>query len=90
MPQKKFSSAAYTIFISFALIIQRKELIAILPMDKTSTPDLKIDGPVIAQALKNEKFPKPSVSSLEFIRNFARNFRVARNVDDDMREFVLN
>ena len=59
-------------------------------MDKTSTPDLKIDGPIIGQALKKEKFPKPSVSSLEFIRNFARNFRVEKSINGDMREFVLN
>lgn len=59
-------------------------------MDKTSTPDLKIDGNVISQALKKEKFPSPSSSSLEFIRNFARNFRVEKSINDDIREFVLN
>ena len=59
-------------------------------MDKTSTPEFKIDGSVIRQALKTEKLPKPGVSSLEFIKNFARNFRVQRGVEGDIREMVLN
>ena len=61
-----------------------------MPMDKTSTPEFKIDGSVIRQALKKEKFPKPSVSSLEFLKNFARNFRVQGGIDGDIREMVLN
>ena len=61
-----------------------------MPMDKTSTPKFKIDGSVIKQALKTEKLPKPGVSSLEFIKNFARNFRLQRNVEGDIREMVLN
>ena len=59
-------------------------------MDKTSTPELRIDGSVIRQALKNEKFPKPCVASLEFIKNFARNFKVQKNIEGDIRELVLN
>ena len=61
-----------------------------MPMDKTSTPKFKIDGSVIKQALKNEKFPKPSVSSLEFLKNFARNFRVQGGIEGEIREMVLN
>ena len=61
-----------------------------MPMDKISTPKFKIDGSVIKQALKNDSFPKPSVSSLEFLKNFARNFRVQRGVEGDIREMVLN
>ena len=61
-----------------------------MPMDKTSTPELIIDGSVIKQALKKEKFPKPSISSLEFLKNFARNFRVHPGIDGDIRELVLN
>lgn len=56
-------------------------------MDKTSTP---ITEQILAKALKKEKFPRPSVSSLEFIRNFARNFRVEKSVSGGMGEFVLN
>ena len=61
-----------------------------MPMDKTSTPEFEINGSVIRQALENEKFPKPCVSSLEFIKNFARNFRIQRDVEGDIREMVLN
>ena len=61
-----------------------------MPMDKTSTPEFEINGSVIKQALKNEKFPKPSVSSLEFLKNVARNFRVQRGIEGDIREMVLN
>ena len=56
-------------------------------MDKTSTP---ITESVISKALKKEKFPLPSATSLEFIKNFARNFRIQRNVEGDIREMVLN
>ena len=59
-------------------------------MDKTSTSGFNIDGSVIGQALKKEKFPKPSISSLEFLKNFARNFRVQQGIDGDIREMVLN
>jgi hypothetical protein len=59
-------------------------------MDKTSTPGFNIDGSVIRQALKKEKFPKPSISSLEFLKNFARNFRVKDGIEGDIREMVLN
>ena len=59
-------------------------------MDKTYNTDLKIDGSVIRQALKNEKFPKPCVASLEFIKNFARNFKVQKNIEGNIRELVLN
>lgn len=56
-------------------------------MDKTSTP---ITEPVIRKALKKEQFPKPSAVTLEFIRNFARNFKVEKGIQGDIREFVLN
>lgn len=59
-------------------------------MDKTSTPEFRIDGSVIRQALKKEKFPKPCASSIEFIKNFARNFKVQKNIEGDIRELVLN
>ena len=61
-----------------------------MPMDKTSTPEFKFDGSVIRQALKTEKFPKPCAASLEFIRNFARNFKVQQSIEGDIRELVLN
>jgi hypothetical protein len=77
----------YTISVSGALIIQRIYFLSCLPMDKNSTP---ITEQVISKALKKEKFPSPSASSLEFIKNFARNFRVEKSLNGDFREFVLN
>lgn len=59
-------------------------------MDNKSTSKPELTDSLIEHALKKEKFPKPSASSLAFIRNFARNFRVQRGIDGDMREIVLN
>jgi hypothetical protein len=59
-------------------------------MDKTSTPEFELSESVIKNALKIDFFPQPSVSSLEFIKNFARNFKVQKNIDGDIRELVLN
>ena len=56
-------------------------------MDRTSTP---VSEQLVAEALKKEKCPKPSLSTLEFIKNFARNFRAEKRVNGDVREFVLN
>ena len=61
-----------------------------MPMDKTSTSELNSAESLIKQALKTEKFPKPSITSLEFLKNFARNFRVQRGVDGNIGELVLN
>ena len=59
-------------------------------MDKTSTPEFELSESVVRSALKINFFPRPSASSLEFIRNFARNFKVQKNVEGDIREIVLN
>ena len=59
-------------------------------MDKNSTPELEITGSLVEQALKRDKYPKPSATSLAFLKNFARNFRIQRNVEGDIREMVLN
>jgi hypothetical protein len=59
-------------------------------MDKTSTSEFEISGSLIEKALKKEKYPKPSATSLAFLKNFARNFKVHRSVEGDIREMVLN
>ncbi|MBR5475258.1 MAG: hypothetical protein IKV17_00365 [Bacteroidaceae bacterium] len=59
-------------------------------MDKTSTTDFTLSENLIKKALKGDLCSSPSKSSLEFIRNFARNFRVQANFDGDIRELVLN
>lgn len=82
-----FCGGIYYLFMRSVIILENE---IIKPMDKTFTSEFEITGSVIAQALKNEKFPKPSVSSIEFIKNFARNFRVQKNIEGDIREFVLN
>lgn len=59
-------------------------------MDKNFTPDFNFQNSIISKALKGEAMPSPSVSSLEFIRNFARNFRVCRDDNGIVHDFVLN
>lgn len=81
-----FFSGIYYFYISNVYNTD-KRIKMVLPMDKTSTP---ITEQIISKALKKEKYPSPSVASLEFIRNFARNFRVEKGVNGDYREFVLN
>ena len=78
---------AYTICSSDALYIQN---IKRVPMNKTSTQEFELSESLLKDALKMDFFPKPSTASLEFIRNFARNFRVQKNIEGDIREMVLN
>lgn len=59
-------------------------------MDKTSTSEFELTESVIKNAFKFGFFPQPSISSIEFIKNFARNFKVQKSVDGDIREVVLN
>lgn len=59
-------------------------------MDDIFTQDSNFSENVLKQALCSEKLPSPSRSSLEFIRNFARNFRVCGSVEGRAQEFVLN
>ena len=59
-----------------------------MPMKLFSTSDL--NDALITKALKAEEYPSPNALSLEFIKNFARNFRVQANFDGDIRELVLN
>lgn len=59
-------------------------------MDETSTPKIKITDKLIECALKADGFPKATEVSLEFIRNFAANFRVCKDVDGRVQELLLN
>ena len=87
MPQKNFFFGGIYYFYVPSVNNTKERPNNRLPMDKTSTA---ITEHVIRKALKKEKFPRPSVSSLEFIKNFARNFRVEKEMNGDYREFVLN
>ncbi|MBQ8542628.1 MAG: hypothetical protein IJ436_04065 [Bacteroidaceae bacterium] len=57
-------------------------------MDKKSTPELKHS--IIKKALQGERMPSPSLTSLEFIKNFACNFRVCKGENGMVQDFVLN
>lgn len=59
-------------------------------MDEISTHESKIDRQLLTQALIGEKYPSPAKSSLEFIRNFARNFRISNCVNGRAQELILN
>ena len=59
-------------------------------MDKTSTQELCLNDSLIEQALKKKKYPAPSASSLEFLKNFARNFKSLAGVEGEAKDFVLN
>ena len=59
-----------------------------MPMDLFSTLDL--NDALISKALKAEEYPSPSVSSLEFIAKFARNYRAKKGNDGTMVEYVLS
>ncbi|MBR5456289.1 MAG: hypothetical protein IKU76_04995 [Bacteroidaceae bacterium] len=59
-------------------------------MNKTSTQEFELSESLLKDALRMDFFPKPGAVSLEFIRNFARNFRVQKNIEGDIREMVLN
>ncbi len=87
MPQKNFFFGGIYYFYVSSVNNTKERTNNRLPMDKTSTA---ITEHVIRKALKKEKFPRPSVSSLEFIKNFAHNFRVEKDMNGDYREFVLN
>ena len=87
MPQKNFFFGGIYYFYVASVNNTKERTNNRLPMDKTSTA---ITEHVIRQALKKEKFPRPLVSSLEFIKNFARNFRAEKGINGDYREFVLN
>ena len=59
-------------------------------MDETSTSKIKITEKIIERALKTDSFPKAKEASLEFIRNFAANFRVANVMEGRAQDLILN
>lgn len=59
-------------------------------MDKLFTSDLKLKEKELAFLFSDETRVSPKDSTLDFIKNFARNFRVVKNVDSSLQGFVLN
>jgi hypothetical protein len=59
-------------------------------MDKLFTSDLKLKEKELTSLFSDETRVSPKDSTLDFIKNFARNFRVVKNIDSSLQGFVLN
>ncbi len=59
-------------------------------MDKLFTSDLKLQEKDFGSLFSDEHRVSPKESTLDFIKNFARNFRVVKNIDSSLQGFVLN
>jgi hypothetical protein len=59
-------------------------------MDDLFTSELKIKEKDIRSLFGDELRVSPKESTLDFIKNFARNFRVAKNVETSLQGFILN
>ena len=59
-------------------------------MDDIFTQDSILSENVLKQAVRAEEYPSPSRNSLEFIKNFARNFRICGNIEGRAQELILN
>lgn len=59
-------------------------------MDDIFTRNFKFNEKVTDEALYSEDNLSPSKSSLEFIKNFARNFRVYNAIEGRAQELLLN
>lgn len=59
-------------------------------MDSTFTPEFTLTEALLAKAMKKCEMPKPSTASLEFIKNFARNFRVEKRLENSFQGMVIN
>ncbi len=59
-------------------------------MDDIFTRNFRFNEKVTEEALYSEKELTPSKNSLEFIKNFARNFRVCNAIEGRAQELLLN
>lgn len=59
-------------------------------MDDIITSDFTLTDKILRAALKGDVFPEPARESLDFIKSFARNFRVNGNVEGRAQEYILN
>lgn len=59
-------------------------------MDNIFTPELKKIEQQVSASLRNEKSYSPKESTLEFIKDFARNFRVDKETETAIQGFILN
>ncbi len=61
-----------------------------MPMNNIFTPKLKKIEQQVSAAMRNEKSYSPKESTLEFIKDFARNFRVDKETEVTIQSFILN
>jgi hypothetical protein len=59
-------------------------------MDDLFTSNLKIKEKELSSLLGDELRLSPKESTIDFIKNFARNFRVVKNVEVSLPGFILN
>lgn len=59
-------------------------------MDDIFTQDSIFTDEVLRQAFRGRERHLPSEGSLEFIRNFARNFRICDCIEGRAQELLLN
>ena len=59
-------------------------------MDDLFTSNLKIKEKELSSLLGDELRVSPKESTIEFIKNFARYFRVVKNVEVSLPGFILN
>jgi hypothetical protein len=59
-------------------------------MDDLFTSNLKIKEKELSSLLGDELRVSPKESTIDFIKNFARNFRVVKNVEVSLPGFILN
>ena len=59
-------------------------------MDDLFTSELNFKEKDIRSLFGDELRVSPKESTLDFIKNFARNFKVAKNVETSLQGFILN
>ena len=59
-------------------------------MDDLFTSELNIKEKELRSLFGDELRVSPKEATLDFIKNFARNFRVAKNVETSLQGFILN
>lgn len=59
-------------------------------MDDLFTQELNIKEKELCSFFGDEFRASPKEATLDLIKNFARNFRVAKNVETSLQGFILN
>ena len=59
-------------------------------MDDLFTFELNIKEKELRSLFGDDLRVSPKETTLDFIKNFARNFRVAKNVESSLQGFILN